>query len=149
VGNASDRIREAGRLQINTKLGLGSTGHAREQQEQRISTSNDSTTPSESAKLDWIYDILPSGQGTIVADLVSDLVDIASAAARLDVKALRQEYSGLSRFRYKMNRAIWTNLTGQYYLLLFAVVTLALLGGGLYASVTGEVCLSLPDAPRL
>jgi hypothetical protein len=39
----------------------------------------------------------------------------------------------------QIERAIWSNVSGQYTLLLVTVVVLALVGGAVYSSVTGEV----------
>jgi len=50
----------------------------------------------------------------------------------------RYKYQGFTRLKYKLERAIWSDVTGQYGLLFVSVAMVALAGGAMYAIVTGE-----------
>jgi len=80
---------------------------------------------------------LPRGH-QLLLDVWGDLMKAAEARWNGSAEESDMEYAGLMRLKYRLERAIWSNLSGQYMLLIITVTALAFSGGAMYSSVTGE-----------
>eukprot|EP00873_Tetraselmis_striata_P019552 jgi/Tetstr1/439816/TSEL_028227.t2 len=87
-------------------------------------------------------------ENLLLLEVVEDLRFLALAALAKKTDAnyniiKKHQYTGFVRLKYKIERAIWSDVSGQYTLLLITVLLLALSGGAVYSQVTGE---DLPEA---